>query len=137
MLVPLLLELEPRDADVVLRNAENFRESGMEVEPFGGVTLQLRSVPVLLSSADPRSLLLDLVDELVHSAEGRSGRVLTFEKFAGELARVGARGERCRAESAQGLLDQLFACDLPYCTPGGRPTLIEFSSSELRRKFGR
>jgi len=137
LLVPLLLELEPRDADVVLRNAENFRESGMEVEPFGGVTIQLRSVPVLLSAADPRSLLLDLVDELVHSAESRSGRVLTFEKFAGELARVGARGERCRAESAQGLLDQLFACDLPYCTPGGRPTLIEFSSSELRRKFGR
>ncbi|HAT20977.1 MAG TPA: DNA mismatch repair endonuclease MutL [Verrucomicrobiales bacterium] len=137
LLVPLLLELEPRDADVVLRNAENFRESGMEVEPFGGVTVQLRSVPVLLSSADPRSLLLDLVDELVHSAEGRSGRVLTFEKFAGELARVGARGERCRVESAQGLLDQLFACELPYCTPGGRPTLVQFSSSELRRKFGR
>lgn len=137
LLVPLLLELEPRDADVVLRNAENFRESGMEVEPFGGVTVQLRSVPVLLSAADPRSLLLDLVDELVHSAEGRSGRVLTFEKFAGELARVGARGERCRVESAQGLLDQLFACDLPYCTPGGRPTLVQFSSSELRRKFGR
>lgn len=137
LLVPVLLELEARDADVALRNAENFREAGMEVESFGGVTVQLRSVPALLNDADPKALLLDLVDELVQSAEGRVAKSLTFEKFAGELAKVGARGERCRMESAQGLLDQLFACDLPYCTPDGRPTLVQYSSSELRRKFGR
>jgi DNA mismatch repair protein MutL len=137
LLVPLLLEMDARDADVVLRNAENFREAGMEVEPFGGGTVQLCSLPVLLKDEDPRTLLLDLVDELVHSAEGRSGRILTFEKFADGLARVGARGERCRAESAQGLLEQLFACEQPYCTPGGRPTLVAFSLSELRRRFGK
>ncbi|MEC9054206.1 MAG: DNA mismatch repair endonuclease MutL [Verrucomicrobiota bacterium] len=137
LLVPLLLELDARDADVVLRNAENFREAGMEVEPFGGGTVQLGSLPVLLKDEDPRVLLLDLVDELVHSAEGRSGRILTFEKFADGLARAGARGERCREESAQGLLEQIFACEQPYCTPGGRPTLVAFSLSELRRRFGK
>lgn len=137
LLVPVLLELEARDADVALRNAENFREAGMEVESFGGVTVQLRSLPALLSDADPKALLLDLVDELVASVESRSGRTLTFEKFAGELAKVGARGERCRAESAQALLDQLFTCDLPYCTPDGRPTLVQYSSAELRRRFGK
>jgi DNA mismatch repair protein MutL len=122
---------------VALRNAENFREAGMEVESFGGVTVQLRSLPALLSDADPKALLLDLVDELVASVESRAGRTLTFEKFAGELAKVGARGERCRAESAQALLDQLFTCDLPYCTPDGRPTLVQYSSAELRRRFGK
>lgn len=137
LLVPVLLELEARDADVALRNAENFREAGMEVESFGGVTVQLRSLPALLSDADPKALLLDLVDELVASVESRAGRKLTFEKFAGELAKVGARGERCRAESAQALLDQLFTCDLPYCTPDGRPTLVQYSSAELRRRFGK
>ncbi|NIP92574.1 MAG: hypothetical protein GWO24_03530, partial [Akkermansiaceae bacterium] len=137
LLVPVLLELEARDADVVLRNADNFREAGMEVESFGGVTVQLRSLPALLTDANPRTLLLDLVDEMVASVESRAGRSLTFEKFAGELARVGARGERCRVESAQALLEALFACELPYCTPDGRPTLVQFSSTELARKFGR
>ena len=137
LLVPVLLELEARDADVALRNAENFREAGMEVESFGGVTVQLRSLPALLAEADPKALLLDLVDELVGSAEGRSGKVLTFEKFAGELAKVGARGERCTAETAQTLLDQLFTCDLPYCTPNGQPTVVQYGASELRRRFGK
>ena len=41
------------------------------------------------------------------------------------------------AESAQALLDQLFTCDLPYCTPDGRPTLVQYSSAELRRRFGK
>ncbi len=109
----------------------------MEVESFGGVTVQLRSLPALLANADPRALLLDLVDEMVASAESRAGRTLAFERFAAELARVGARGGRCRVESAQALLDQLFTCDLPYCTPDGRPTIVQMSSSELARKFGK
>ena len=67
--------------------------------------MQLRSVPALLTDADPKALLLDLVDELVASAESRAGRSLALEKFAAELAEVGARGERCRMESAQALLD--------------------------------
>jgi DNA mismatch repair protein MutL len=137
LLVPVLLQLEARDADVVLRNAENFREAGMEVESFGGVSVQLRSLPALLANEDPKALLLDLVDEMVASSESRAGRTLAFEKFAGELAMVGARGKRCRVESAQSLLDQLFSCELPYCTPAGRPTIVQMSSGELARKFGR
>lgn len=137
LLVPVLLELDARDADIVLRNVDNFRAAGLEVEAFGGVTVQLRSVPALLAGSDPRALLLEFVDELVASAEGRSGKTLTFERFARELAEVGARGERCRVETAQALLDRLFACELPYCTPAGRPTIIQDSLSELARRFGR
>lgn len=137
LLVPVLLDLDARDADIVLRNADNFREAGMEVESFGGVTVQLRSVPALLAGNDPKAFLLEFVDELVASAEGRSGKTLAFERFARELAGVGARGERCRVETAQALLDQLFACELPYCTPSGRPTIVQDSLSDLARRFGR
>ena len=137
LLVPVLVELDARDADVVVRNAENFREAGMEVESFGGVTMQLRGVPGMLSGADAKALLLDLVDALVDSEGGTRGKALTFEKFAARLARVGGKGEPCRSEAAGSLLDQLFACDLPYCTPDGRPTLVQLSDQELARKFGR
>ncbi|NNM28265.1 MAG: hypothetical protein HKO57_01990, partial [Akkermansiaceae bacterium] len=137
LLVPVLVELDARDADVVVRNAENFREAGMEVESFGGVTMQLRGLPAMLSGADAKALLLDLVDALVHTEGGARGKALTFEKFAAGLARVGAKGEPCRTEGARPLLDELFACDLPYCTPDGHPTIVQLSDSELARKFGK
>lgn len=136
LLVPVLLELDARDADVVLRNVDNFAEAGMEVESFGGVTVQLTALPALLAEADPKALLLDLVDELVDGT-ARTGKRLTFERFARRLAVVGARGEPCRAEAARGLLEALFSCDLPYCAPAGRPTLVQLSLSELARKFGK
>jgi DNA mismatch repair protein MutL len=35
------------------------------------------------------------------------------------------------------LLEDLLACEMPYCCPHGRPTLIQLSHAELERKFGR
>jgi DNA mismatch repair protein MutL len=35
------------------------------------------------------------------------------------------------------LLVDLLACEMPYCCPHGRPTLIQISFAELERKFGR
>jgi len=35
------------------------------------------------------------------------------------------------------LLRDLLICEMPYCCPHGRPTLIQISYSELERKFGR
>jgi DNA mismatch repair protein MutL len=37
---------------------------------------------------------------------------------------------------ARSLLTELFACDLPYCTADGRPTLTEYGVRELERRFG-
>jgi DNA mismatch repair protein MutL len=137
LLVPILVELEPRDHEVVMANRDNFLSAGLEVEAFGGQTIQVASVPALLAERDPKRLLLDLVDELVASEGGRRGRAQAFEVFAERVARLGARGEPCRSESAKGLLDELFACSLPYCAPNGRPTLVQLSFSELDRKFGK
>jgi DNA mismatch repair protein MutL len=35
------------------------------------------------------------------------------------------------------LIQDLLRCELPYCCPHGRPTMIQISYTELERKFGR
>jgi DNA mismatch repair protein MutL len=35
------------------------------------------------------------------------------------------------------LITDLLQCDLPYCCPHGRPTMIQISHAELEKKFGR
>ena len=37
----------------------------------------------------------------------------------------------------EALLKDLFECEMPYCCPHGRPTLIQITDGELERKFGR
>jgi DNA mismatch repair protein MutL len=42
-----------------------------------------------------------------------------------------------RPEEWDSLVHDLLACDLPYTCPHGRPTMIQLSTAELHKKFGR
>jgi DNA mismatch repair protein MutL len=33
------------------------------------------------------------------------------------------------------LIDELFACKMPYSTPGGKPTITTFSLDDLDKRF--
>jgi len=35
------------------------------------------------------------------------------------------------------LIDELFACDMPYYSPNGYPTITTMSIDDLNKKFGR
>ncbi|MFC4994492.1 DNA mismatch repair endonuclease MutL [Rubritalea tangerina] len=135
LLVPELIDLDAHDLDVVMTNLENFTEAGIRVEPFGGGTLQVRSMPAVLSAKDPRAFVMSLIDELVETVGGKRGKSLAFEVFAEKLAKRAAWNEVCQRKGAEHLLAQLFECDLPYCTPDGRPTLVHISLKEIERKF--
>ena len=137
LLVPELLELEALDADLVIRHANHFADAGMSVEAFGGSTVKVSSVPSFLKVTNLRAFLLELVDELSETVGSRKGKAMAYESFAAGVARRIGRREPCRIDHADTLLASMFACDLPYCTPDGRPTLIHISLNELDRKFGK
>ena len=134
LLVPVLLEMDPRDLDLVLRECMALAEAGLEVEAFGGNTLQVRCLPACLPIDDPRPFLGALMDELLH--ESAPGARFAFERLARLLAKRAAGLVSPKLAECERLLTELFACELPYCTPDGRPTLTEFGMKELARRFG-
>ncbi len=134
LLVPVLLELDPRDLDLVLRERLTLAEAGIEVDAFGGNTLQVRSLPACLTVEEPRSFLGALMDELLHDAA--PGARFAFERMARLLVKRAAALVTPRLAETEALLVQLFECELPYCTPDGRPTLSEVGLRELERRFG-
>jgi DNA mismatch repair protein MutL len=134
LLVPVLIELDPRDFDLVLRERSALLEAGIEVEAFGGNTLQIRSLPACLPVDDPRPFLIALMDELLR--ESAPGARFAFDRLAKSLAKRAAALVTPRVVETQGLLVELFKCELPYCASDGRPTLTEFGLRELERRFG-
>jgi len=133
LLVPVLLELDPRDLDLVLRERPALAAAGIEVEPFGGNTLQVHCLPACLTVDEPRALLGALLDELLHDAA--PGPRFAFERVARSLAKRGAATVAPRLAETPALLVELFGCELPYCAPDGRPTLSEIGVRELERRF--
>ncbi|MFM2170703.1 MAG: mismatch repair endonuclease MutL [Verrucomicrobiota bacterium] len=134
LLVPLLIELDPREVDVAMRNRDRFGTAGLELGEFGGGTLQVRSLPAFLQLADPRAFVHDVLDDLI--AGGMAGPNLAYDKLARLLAKRAGLQESITENSIPPLLEELFTCDLPYCAADGRPTLTEFSLRELDRRFG-
>lgn len=134
LLVPVLLELDPRDLDLLLRERMALADAGIEVEAFGGNTVQVRTLPACLGVEDPRAFFGEMLDELLHDPV--SGARFALDRLARMLAKRAAGLVEPRLVEARPLLEELFACDLPYCTADGRPTLTEFGMRELERRFG-
>ena len=134
LLVPLLFELDPRDLDLLLREKMALMEAGIEIEAFGGNTLQIRSLPACIGLDDPKELLDGMLEELLHGtiAAGR----FAFERVARIMANKAAQRVIPRLGEATALLEELFHCDLPYCAADGRPTLTEYNRKDIDRRFG-
>lgn len=135
LLVPVLMELDPRDVDVLVREQDALASAGIELEPFGGNTLQIRSLPSCLNSTEPQALVRELLDELLHGSVNGAAR-FARDRMARLCAKRAAAGIVIREHEVPLLLLDLFACDLPYCTADGRPTLTEWGRAELDRRFG-
>jgi DNA mismatch repair protein MutL len=134
LLVPVLLELDPRDLDLLLRERLALADAGIEVEAFGGNTVQIRTLPTCLGIENPRPFLGAMLDELLHDPV--SGARFALDRLARILAKRAAAFIEPRLIEARPLLEELFTCELPYCTADGRPTLTEFGMRELERRFG-
>ena len=137
LLVPVLLELDSRDIDFLMRHREHFDQAGFTLESFGGQTVTISSVPSFLESGDPKRALIDLVDLVLDRDGGSRVKKLAYEGFSAKVVKIAAGQESWNVASLKGILDDLFLCDLPYCDPAGRPTLVQISYQELDRKFGK
>ncbi|MGC1479497.1 MAG: DNA mismatch repair endonuclease MutL [Chthoniobacterales bacterium] len=141
LLLPAVVELSPRDEAWVNENAEALRRVGMWVEPFGSGTVKIDGVPPMLAGAAASEALVGLIDDGRASgsaARGRAGSRAVEEAIARSVARFApAQGLPLETEGLRTFLAELMACDLPYTCPGGKPTMVHFSLSELERKFGR
>jgi DNA mismatch repair protein MutL len=138
LLIPIVLRLPPKDYDWLLLNAPSLQKMGFSVEPFGESTLKIDGIPQFLRMEDPANAIRQLVDELRSLTSSTSRLRLGEDVIAKTVCRyaVKANDHLHSAEIGQ-LVKDLLACELPYCCPHGRPTMIQIGYSELEKKFGR
>lgn len=109
---------------------------GFVVEFFSGRTVVVRGVPADVRAGDERSILEDLIEQFRGLRERL--RLPHRETLARAIARRSAlrHGQRLAQPEMRILIDQLFACEVPFAAPDGRPTLTRLTTDELARRFG-
>lgn len=136
LLDPVMMDLDPRDFAVIRQFAPHLDQAGLAVTPFGQNTIRLEAIPALLELDNAKAFLLELVDRLTQSEFSRNAKHMAYETFIAEVARKSAWKEKIPAHRAPAILKELLACEVPYCTPAGKPTLVNYSIPDIKRKFG-
>jgi len=138
LLLAQTFELAPRDAEWVERNAATLQKMGIGIEPFGQNAFKIDSLPTFLDVSDPVSFMRKVIDGLKSSSNGSSPLRLGEDMIAKTVCRHAVKAnDPLGYLEVEKLIGDLLECDLPYCCPHGRPTMIQISLSELEKKFGR
>ena len=138
LLLPQTIDLPPRDADWIDRNISILQKMGIGIESFGSNTFKIDSLPSFLNVSDPTQFMRKVIDDLKSASNSSSAMRLGEEMIAKTVCRHAVKAnDPLRYLEVEKLIQDLLECDLPYCCPHGRPTMIQISLAELEKKFGR
>jgi DNA mismatch repair protein MutL len=139
LLIPLTLELSPGEFGAATEARERLREVGFELEEFGGTTLLVRAVPLLVAERNYEAILRALIERLAEPGgqyarleDGRDALLATMACKAAVKA-----GDELAHEEMERLIEELRATDTRFTCPHGRPTVLSLTVSELHRRFER
>ncbi len=138
LLIPLQLELSTAEAAALRDHTDTLERLGFTVEPFGGATWQIVTVPALLARAEPARLVRDIVAELVdigHASLMQAHLDLLFSTMACHT--VVRAGDTLSHDEIRELLRAMDEVDLGANCPHGRPVLVTLPFDELARRLHR
>ncbi|MQA66183.1 MAG: DNA mismatch repair endonuclease MutL [Alphaproteobacteria bacterium] len=138
LLIPEVVEMEPRAAERLLARADELAALGLLIEPFGTGAVVLRESPALLGEVAAARLLNDLADEFT---ELDHGHALTerLETICATMACHSSvrAGRRLNAQEMNALLREMEATPNAAQCGHGRPTFVALGRADIERLFGR
>jgi DNA mismatch repair protein MutL len=135
VLFPFTFELNPVDLNLLLDVSDELTAIGFDIEPFGGQSVIIRSVPATVDTNDPKALIEGLLEQLKNETPDIAGQF--SEQVAKTAARVSSLSfvRTLHDAEVQALIDRLFACREPQFTPGGKAVLTILQIEEIEERF--
>jgi DNA mismatch repair protein MutL len=143
LLFPATLDLGGSDDQWLATCIPRLATLGFTLEPFGGTTYRLHSVPALLAERDATAALMDILEVLrspgddALEAEGLGEVPQVLDRILTVMACHGATRAHQRLQDAEmrAVLRDLARTAMPFTCPHGRPVLLNVALSEIEKKF--
>lgn len=136
LLFPELIDLSKQEKEIFRNVDEQLRKLGFFVEPFGGDTYQIRSIPSSLPLSRAAKAVHDFLND-VDENDTKNDMVKFQEAIAKSWAKTNAyqAGDKLKPEEITSLVGQLMITQDPLKSPFGNPTLMRLTLDELSKKF--
>jgi DNA mismatch repair protein MutL len=134
-LFPKTVEFNSADFELIKELQEEIQLMGFDIREFGKNMVVIQGIPADMTQYDPAVLLEGLIENYKQNLqELRSDK---RENLARSMARNMAikSGKSLTQDEMNNLIDELFACKMPYNTPAGKPTISTFSIDDLDKRF--
>jgi DNA mismatch repair protein MutL len=138
MLMPMVIELAPRQLVTYEKIAEELVANGFEVEPMGPKSVAIQSVPAGIAANDAEHLLTEILDGIE-----REHAAISIDTLQSKIAASTACHAAIKVNmpldnpKMEWLLGALAKTDCPMSCPHGRPVVLRYSVKEIERAFHR
>ena len=111
---------------------------GFEIEPFGGSSYILRSVPAQLTESSPGAVVEAILADLAAWQSSSKMVSLREEVLASISCHAAVKaGQRLSEEEMHKLVADLLETETPAVCPHGDPVIVSMPAEQINRKFGR
>jgi len=137
LLIPLYIELNAVDYEVVKSIEKELKALGFDIELQSKRKIKLKGIPSDVKPGQEDRIIQELIDEYKENDVklNLDKRDNLAKSYACKHA-VKA-GDSLNSNEMLNLIDKLFFTQMPYVCPHGRPTMIKITMDELDKKFAR
>ena len=138
LLVPIIVELDPRQLATFEQIGDELRANGFEAERMGGRSVAIQAAPAGIASGDAEKLLFEILDGIA-----REDQAISIDSLQSKIA----ASTSCHAaikvntpldqHKMEWLLGELAKTEYPMSCPHGRPVVLRYSVREIERAFKR
>lgn len=137
LLTPEIIELDKTSAAVLLESRDEISKLGFEIDDFGNGSVAVSAVPDGIDAHDAISVLDGLAETLKSGARAEQPEVISETMYSVACKAAIKAGQKNSPEELIAIARRvLLEDDIRYC-PHGRPVMVEYTKTELERKFKR
>jgi DNA mismatch repair protein MutL len=138
LLMPIVVELPPRQIVILENIVPELAQNGFEVEPFGPKTIAIKTAPAILKAGAVEKLLRELLDGLERETQVMNIEALKRKIAATVSCHAAIKINTPLDEVKMGwLVGELMKTDVPTVCPHGRPIILRYDLREIERAFKR
>ena len=138
MLVPILVDLAPRQLVIFERIAEELTANGFEVSQMGPRSVAIHAAPAGIATSDAERLLMEILEGTERENAGVSMDSLQAKIAASTSCHAAIKVNMpLDQQKMEWLLAELAKTEAPMSCPHGRPIVLRYSVREIERAFKR
>ncbi|PKN72172.1 MAG: DNA mismatch repair protein MutL [Candidatus Cloacimonetes bacterium HGW-Cloacimonetes-3] len=140
LIIPLVIDIPPyiasQTSELIEANLELLEKIGFVLKKFSGDSLVIEEIPAELGDFQGGQVFIEILKTLEQELEVNTDFRDSLAKSIACKAAIKANHKLSRKEMLN-LINDLFACHVPYFCPHGRPLIIKMPIGDFEKKFKR